>query len=604
MDLGGPWPTVELVPLSAYSPAGSPAERLNEARAAQIVHRWEQRAQALDAAASDPALLDQVTAERAIDDVAHNRLEPALAAAQGVLATSTDPVARARALEAVGRVQLWSGVDTTARAGERTYTEVIDAYRQLGSAEWAGAALVWLGNAGHARRGDLVGAEARIREALDVLDPASPRRPSSLSFLVDVVQITGRWAECDAALDEAEALADRFGEHSRAYVAWSRARIACLRQDPLSTARAIKDVEHSFDEWALLSSGPTFLADAAAMLSRVGDPDLARTYLDRAAALDPDGEYVRMAEAELLARDGDPDEALAALRDVVHSEWTEVVERWRMTLLTAWASLRAGRTASAGEHAARAFAEADAMAGAVVAPSNEPRLTRLLAPLAVHHGSPPAARLLSGSGTVLQLFGRPQLSRDGDAIPLPRGLPGTLLRLVAVHEHGLDAEMVIDHLWPEHDLASGRKQLRTTLSRLNQPAGELVVREGNHLVLADIWVDVHAFRAIADQALSERRPDTVLAALALWTGEPLGTDVYADWARTFRGTTTRRHLRLLDLAADLLPERAEVFLEQAIEADPEDISRYEWLARLLDEGNRPEAASRWRALARAVAEHD
>lgn len=106
LDFGGSWPQVEHLCAHDYPPSDSPAVQMNLARAAGREQRRELRARALERAASDPALHWQVVSEHACDAAATNDAQRARHLADEVLAHSTDPFASARALEALGRVEL------------------------------------------------------------------------------------------------------------------------------------------------------------------------------------------------------------------------------------------------------------------------------------------------------------------------------------------------------------------------------------------------------------------------------------------------------------------------------------------------------------------
>jgi DNA-binding SARP family transcriptional activator len=149
--------------------------------------------------------------------------------------------------------------------------------------------------------------------------------------------------------------------------------------------------------------------------------------------------------------------------------------------------------------------------------------------------------------------------------------------------------------------------LRDTLARLKARSGDIVIRQGSRLLLAPAWIDATAFRAAADRALGSGGRDggaLAVAALALWTGDLLPSDPYEAWATGPREQLRRRRLDLLDLVAAQAAERgsydeARQALEQAIEADPYDDTRYVLAARHLLAVGRREPARRM--LARAVA---
>ncbi len=618
--LDGPWPPLELLPPDAFSAArGTAADLprllLNEARACEPSQWLSRRQAALDAcaraAADDPMLLREVRAEWAIDAARDNRLDEAEGAAIAVLAevpTDGELVARSRALEALGRVQVWRGDRLTAAEGAATLDAAVAGYQELGAREWAGFGLFWMGYAVHFQRGELRAAEDVIRRALTLLAPRSPRRAGVLTYLSEVLMETGRWPEVEAVLAEATALAVGGDLRSKAYVAWSRAHAAALRRDAGATLRLLHDTETYVADWFTTTTGATFLADAAVLCERVGEHDAADAYLRRALVRDSQDEFVRQARAEVLARRGDPEVALRELRALRQAPWLETRELWRHALLAAWASLRA-RHGDVGRLAAQAFALAGTGGGPAVALTGEPELARALAPAAAAAGSVEAVGVLSPeTGLLVRLLGDSSLSRGAQQLALPTGLTGTLVRMLAVHPAGLELEQVIDALWPESDVVGGRRQLRGTLSRLRRRVGDVVVREGSRLRLVRAWVDVVAFGDAAERALAGRGEIDARLALALWGGAPLPADPFAPWAVEVRDRLVRQYLRLLDLLVDASARRGEVeeavaLLEQAVKADPYDEGPYERAAVMLDDAGRPGAASRWRRRAdRAIGE--
>jgi DNA-binding SARP family transcriptional activator len=131
---------------------------------------------------------------------------------------------------------------------------------------------------------------------------------------------------------------------------------------------------------------------------------------------------------------------------------------------------------------------------------------------------------------------------DGTTVTAPelrRSRVRTLLALLTVHGT-LSRDLAIDLLWPDHDLSSGGRNLRVTLTYLRQlleperPAGEAsfhVRADANAITLyasdylvVDLW-ELRRLRRDAD--LSRERADldrtiTLLdAATSKWRGEPL-----------------------------------------------------------------------------------
>jgi DNA-binding SARP family transcriptional activator len=589
---------------------------LHLARAYEPAQQLVDRTAALDrlellGAQPDSPVGREVMAERAIDAARTAALDESEALARQVLAAagSDELVARARASEALGRVLAWRGDAASAREAARMLTETEQAYRELGTRDWHGQIVFWHGNSVLYQHGDLAAATAYMRESLAILDVTSARRGVVLTFLADVLTTLGEWEQVEAALDEAMSLSVLYGDLvTRAFVAWQRARVASMLGDAATTARQLVETERHTGDWFDIGTGATFLADAAELLDRVGDHEGADRYLARALDRAPHDEFVLQARAALLARRGDPETALAALRELMHAPWLEPRLAWRRTLLTAYATLRARRD-GVGTLAARALDQAASLGDARIAVIGEPDLAIALLPLAAAAGSQHAAELLApGEMLLVRVLGEASVYRHGTPVVLPTGLPGMVVRLLALYPGGLEVEEAIDILWPDEDPDATRRRLRHALARLRARAGEVVIRDGSRLRLAPAWVDAHAFRAAADRALAARDFNSgalAVAALALWSGSLLPSDPYESWAAAPREQLRRRRLDLLDLiaaqaAARGSHEEARLALEQAIEADPYDDSRYLLAAGHLMALGRREGARRMLERATAV----
>lgn len=562
-------------------------------------------------------------AERAVDAARINKLTRARELADGVLnaaqgfpdgrdgiPTGTDGgrhengvgtprimvnlVARARATEALGRVLAWTGTDRASAQADRVLADVCRQYRDLaricGAAgdaelaalahEWACYATFWRGHAVHFQTGAMARAVELIERALADLAADSPRRAAMLSFYADVLIVAGRWPDADRALTEGELLADAAGdERARSYLTWSRARLASVRLDSMTTERSIREVERDNAEWFETDTGATFLADAAEMLDRVGVADQAARYLRRAIERSPDDEFVRQAVAVLAARGGDPVAAMDAVQELARGQWLEKRDRWRLTLFAAWATFRAGRD-GAGELAARALEQAREAGGLTTALSIEPELTRAVLPLAAIAGSSPAQSALVGdTAYTVRLFGRPRVSdAAGRAVGLPPGMPAELVRMLAVEPGGRSVEQVAETFFPDAPVSTGRHRLRQVLARLRTADDGLVVRDGDRLALAPAWVDVREFLAITDRVRAlrgQRAVQLAYAGLALWAGPPLPDDAYADWSAGVRRLLEHRHLGLLDLVIADADRRgshqeAATAIAAALELAPDD----------------------------------
>ena len=589
--------------------ATDPAELLEQAWALEPLAAWSERAASLDrlqellasrAAPAPPPGRDwslELLAERAIDAGRMMRTEEALALVDEVL-RQADPaydIAIGRAQLAAGQALAWTGTEAATHEADRAFADAADRFAAIGSRDWQGSALlrrgyaVWFQSVGNLPRAELL-----IREALDTYEPGSPRIPAALSYYADVLTDLGKFDDADRALEEARLLAERDGiRKALGELAWSKAAVAAGRDDARATERLLREAERETgdSEWSEGHLGNSLLLDAAELLDRVGLTDQAWEYFERGRERAGDGnEEVMEARATLLARSGDPLEALDALQELVRGNWLEKRRVWRHLLLTAWATFRAGR-GGAGELAARAFEQVIGSGGMRIAEAGEAQLTAALAPLAERSGSAPARDvLLAGRELVVRLFGTPSVVRaDGSAIELPAGMPGALVRMLALHEHGLSVDVVLEAFFPDTPPATVRQRLRQVLTRLRAAAGPVVIRDEDHLRLVSAWVDVREFLAVTDRvrgARGARAVQLAYAGLALHNGPFLPTDPYAGWAEETRSQVEYRQLAMLDLiAADAITRgshrEALTALEVAEQHDPGNSEREARIAEQL-----------------------
>ncbi len=345
----------------------------------------------------------------------------------------------------------WTGTDTAARQADRTFAQAAEIFAELGDREWEGSALLRRGHSVcYQSLGDLPRAATLMRQALDTWDPGSARIPAAITGYVDVLIDLGQLDEADAALDEAAALAELPGAqvHARAFVDWSRARAAAGRDDAFRTERFLREVdrESAGAEWFETHIGSAFLLEATELLDRVGLREQALGYLERARQLDNDADgAVTATDAVVRARTGEPLEALTSLQEIVRSDWIEKRLVWRYLLLGGWARFRAGRS-GAGELVARALAEAQSCGSVEIARAGEPVLVPALAPLGERAGSHAARDLMLGDREmIVRVFGAAAVTyADGRTTELPPGMPGELVRMLAIHEHGLPVDLVLE----------------------------------------------------------------------------------------------------------------------------------------------------------------
>jgi DNA-binding SARP family transcriptional activator len=156
-------------------------------------------------------------------------------------------------------------------------------------------------------------------------------------------------------------------------------------------------------------------------------------------------------------------------------------------------------------------------------------------------------------------------------------------------------------LWPGSPPGAGRARLRNVLSRLRADCGELIIRVGETVAVADdVEVDVAVFEAIARRALAlpaadPRRQVLGIQALGVAQGELLPEDIYRDWAVGPRERIRHYRLAVLDALAEGATATGDVSTavrrwQEAIELEPYDEMRYAAAAALLMESGRWGAA--------------
>ena len=149
------------------------------------------------------------------------------------------------------------------------------------------------------------------------------------------------------------------------------------------------------------------------------------------------------------------------------------------------------------------------------------------------------------STVLVRLLGGLAAEQNGRTLPVSEGMPARVIVAVALGgtRH---VEELIDQLWPDANLETGRRRLKNVLSRLRSLHPGLIERDGPLVRLApDVVVDAVAFEETAKRALGQIeacRPgaDTLCRdALSLYRGELLPACRYDD-------TTTSPRVRLAD----------------------------------------------------------
>jgi DNA-binding SARP family transcriptional activator len=565
----------------------------------------------------DGRIRDAVEVERITDLLRSSQYQLVEERATSFLARDdgSDAVTGARALSALARATCWRTDETGARdeaamrQSSDLFARAASIYQRVGMTTAAAGMVPYRAMWIHFALGNAQAALTTLDEGLGTI-AERPRRWAFLqSFRAEVLAELSRYEEAQDAVRDVLAVGERLGDDELyAYGYWDRAMIASHLGDAPSVLEHLRLVEQHPGEWFEPTSGD-FLGDAADSLDRVGETSLAWEYLERAQRDPKDGEpVIAMAEAALLARHGDPERAERCLA-VVFTHRVDPRERWRVTLLRAYAAFRRGER-GAGALAARAFEEAARIGLDQLPLTKEREVTEALLGLAVETGQPAALALDRTSlPAALGVLGRFSLTRAGRPVPLSAGRGPQLLKLLSAAGGHLPSEVIVDALWPDADLEAGRNRLRTTLSRLRSEAGDVVVRDGDTLSLAfDLRVDLHEFEREARRALALGQAEPSLAvavaasAISRYRGDLLPEDPYEPWLERPRERAKRMALELLDLCSDVATERGDLdevrrVIELAIDLAPYDEHRYLRAASaLLEQGRRGAALA---VLARA-----
>ncbi len=597
-----------------------PSVLLQLARMYEAAAMWEKSTAMLDRLEQltlTPAHTQALEVERITERMRSSEYELVRERATEVLAGvgDIDLVTEARALSALARAVYLQADDAGARDesairdASKLFAQAADRYRRAGLLGAAVGMVPYQAMWTQFAVGD-------ARAALQTLDDGlalvvdRPRRWGFLqSFRAEVLTELGSYGEATDAARQVVDTGERLDDHElQAFGHWNHAAIASHLGDPRAVIEHLRLVEQHPGEWLDTLSGDLF-GDAADLLDRVNEVTLALQYLERALRDPKDGgPAIAMAQAALTARHGDPHQAEALLSGVF-GHGVDPRERWRVTLLRAYAGFRRGEH-GAGPLAARAFEEAARIGLEQLPLTKEREVTEALLGLAVETGQPAAIALDQAAlPATLSVLGAFSLTRGGRQVPLSAGRGSQLLKLLACAGGYLPADGIIEALWPTADPETGRNRLRTTLSRLRSEAGDVVVREGATLSLADdMRVDLREFEREARRALALGMDEPELAmavaasAIARYRGDVLPGDSYEPWLERPREHARRLALELLDLCSDVATDRGDLdelrrYIELAIELAPYDEHRYLRAASaLLEQGRRGAARA---VLARA-----
>jgi DNA-binding SARP family transcriptional activator len=192
----------------------------------------------------------------------------------------------------------------------------------------------------------------------------------------------------------------------------------------------------------------------------------------------------------------------------------------------------------------------------------------------------------------IRLLGAFEVLRDGH--PLGVGewrnqQTRTILRvLLARRGRIVPSDQLLEILWPDQDPLVARRRLHVRISQLRKALGAggssgcIATMEGGYSFRADAdcWIDSYEFEALAQQGRlcqeNNDRAEAIAAyeaARALYRGDFLQEDLYADWAFAERERLRERFLTLLAELAECYAQqgryrRAIACCHQLLAADP------------------------------------
>jgi DNA-binding SARP family transcriptional activator len=390
-----------------------------------------------------------------------------------------------------------------------------------------------------------------------------------------------------------------------AAAAWGRALVAARRNDVDNTLRWVATAENTALTEADDVLGVLFLCDTATALGALGETELAARYLARALerrTVFPD--QVASTTFLLEARQGKLGDVEAALRA------TPPAGRWRVQLLAAHAAARQGDLDRAKRLLAESERELVALGFSSATALGEGRthteLQALLqrAPVrTVDDGTRDHEESKAGTAHRLRVIGGAMVVEDGDTVrKIPPGNPQRVVGVVVANGGSATFDQLSEAMWPGEDLDVSRPRLRNVLLRLRRAVGDVVVRAGTGVRLADdVACDLLEFDRLALDALSSARADPELAgrvaaeAVRAGEGTLFAGFEYEEWAIAARRSAEQRMIALLDLlsvqaedAGDL--PAAQALAERALRLDRYTDSRYVRLAELLTLQHRVAAA--------------
>ncbi|MDQ1386075.1 MAG: hypothetical protein QOG65_3454, partial [Actinomycetota bacterium] len=156
------------------------------------------------------------------------------------------------------------------------------------------------------------------------------------------------------------------------------------------------------------------------------------------------------------------------------------------------------------------------------------------------------------------ILGPVEVHRDGERVTVPAGKTTELLaRLALVAGTTVRTERLLEDLWAEDAVGTGRNTLQSKVSQLRRALGDpqLVIgsTDGYSLAVEASAIDALEVARLADEAVAFRIADDAsntaracAAALALFRGEGLYDASDAEWLAPHRAQLDGLRLRLVE----------------------------------------------------------
>jgi len=589
-----------LTVLGSERVAASPELLLLGARAAELRMpakrlEWIDRGLVL---AADGPVRRALQAEH-VRDLARNARAETVQIGNELLAVLPDEevVARARTLLAVGVAHGTLSTPDSLAAADRCFTDAAGLFHLLGEPLWESEALSRVALMVNYHGGRLHAAADQQASAIALLAAGSRDWAIALTYYSDMLDHLGRVVEAEAACREAWEVGRRLGDAiTTAYSAWALAIVRAHVGDLDGTRRWLDEVERNPGNWLAEVSGQEFLAFGADLLGGLGDQAGAMAYRARVEERVGKGgtqALLDVLDGRLEAMYGDPARAIEIFDRLDGQPYATIRTKWIRVLFRALSAKRLGDRHAATQYIERALELVEQMGGADLPRRHEPIVVQMLADV-----WPGGADDSTGTQLRVVLLGGFAVVNGVELVTSAPGNPATLVKLLALRGM-LTSDQVIDALWPDADMATGRARLRNLLNRVRTQSGELVLRQGEALQLAPgVSTDVAQFEAgvtAAFDAPTGERAGLARLALGAYAGDLLPADAYADWAAGPRERLRRRYLSLVDIVADDSFARGDVdegmrLLDLGLECEPLEERRYLLATRALLVAERRSAA--------------